>query len=399
MKLAFCLYNYFPYGGMEKNLLAIAHECLKRGHSLHIFTMNWQGEKPAGVEVIRVPRSGMTNHSQANAFSANLSKKLARNSYDLIMGFNKMPGIDLYYAADVCYVARVKRQRSFLSRLTPRYRLFSAFERAVFSPQSSTEILILSDKEKSIYQTTYGTPDKRFHDVPPGVNKKKIRSVIGTENRKNIREKLGLAGGETLLLMVGSHFKTKGVDRSIRAVASLPLPLQKTTHLFIIGKGDEKPYRRISEKLGIAAHVHFLGTRDDVPLFLAGADFLLQASRTENTGNAIVEALVAGVPVLATESCGYAFHIERARAGKIIPCSPFRQENMNDILAEMLCSQEKEHWQQNAISYADHTDLYNRLKVIVDIIESVGARSHAQYNTASPEMDTNTPATSNFHAQ
>lgn len=378
MKLAFCLYNYFPYGGMEKNLLNISKECLKRGHSLDIFTMSWEGEKLAGAKVILVPTSSVSNHGQAAAFSSNLANHLDRNSYNLIMGFNKIPQLDLYYAADVCYVARVQRQRSFLSRLTPRYRLFSKFERAVFSPESSTEILILSNKEKTIYQTIYGTPEKRFHDVPPGVNKKNIRSALGTENRKHIREKLELAPGDTFLLMIGSHFKTKGVDRSIHAVAYLPLTLQKTTHLFIIGKGDEKPYRNLSEKLGISNNIHFLGTRDDVPLFLAGADLLLQPSRTENTGNAIVEALVAGVPVLATESCGYAFHIEHAGAGKIIPCTPFSQETMNTILHDILSSQGKNIWRKNAIDYADKTDLYNRFKVITDIIETIGAKQKAR---------------------
>ena len=210
--------------------------------------------------------------------------------------------------------------------------------------------------------------------VPPGVNKNHIRSSIGAEARNKIREKIGLANDDNFLLMIGSHFHTKGVDRSIKALASLPLSLRKSTYLFIIGRGKEKQYNNLAQQLGISSNICFLGTRDDVPLFLAGADFVLQPSRTENTGNPIVEALVAGIPVMATESCGYAFHVDRAQAGRIIPDSPFTQKSMNTMLEKMLSSPDREMWRKHAISYADKTDLYNRVEIIADLIETVAAK-------------------------
>ncbi|MBI4791889.1 MAG: glycosyltransferase [Deltaproteobacteria bacterium] len=142
----------------------------------------------------------------------------------------------------------------------------------------------------------------------------------------------------------------------------------------MIGQGREKPYLRLARKLAIADHVRFLGATEEVPLYLSGADFVLQPSRTENTGNAIVESLVAGVPVLATEACGFAMHVARSGAGKIIPCSPFRQETMNSILQELLLAPSRKEWQRQAVSYADTTDLYNRVAVIVDLIEALGAK-------------------------
>jgi len=377
MKLAFCLFTYFPYGGLERNFLKISMECLARGHSLDIFAMNWEGKNQTKATVTLVPYRGQSNHHQVASYVANLSKLLKRTTYDLIMGFNRIPGIDLYYAADVCYAARVQKERSFLSRLTPRYHFFSAFERAVFSKDSSTEIIILAEKEKTIYQALYGTPENRFHLAPPGVNKNLIRSSIGAEARNKIREKIGLANNDNFLLMIGSHFHTKGVDRSIKALASLPLSLRKSTYLFIIGRGKEKQYQNLAQKLGVSGNVRFLGVRDDVPSFLAGADFVLQPSRTENTGNSIVEALVAGIPVMATESCGYGFHVEYADAGRLIPDSPFNQKRMNDMLEEMITSPKREMWQKNAISYADRTDLYNRAKVTADLIETVAAKHKA----------------------
>lgn len=374
MKLAFCLFNYFPYGGLERNFMATSLECIKRGHCIDVYTMQWDGDKPECLNIIPVPARGVSNHRKAASFASYLSKHLNHSHYDLVMGFNKIPNLDLYYTADVCYAARIQNQRGFLAKLTPRYHVFTEFERAVFGQESKTEIIYLSGQEKKLYQEIYGTQESRFHYAPPGINKDNIRNCLGKENRSKIRSELKLTEADTLLLMIGSNFGTKGVDRSIRALASLPDPIQKTTFLFIVGKGKQGKYERLSHSLGVAGNIHFLGVRDDVPLLLAGADFLLQPSLNENTGNAIVEALVAGVPVLSTSTCGYSEHIEQSQAGKIIESSPFNQQEMNTVLREMLMYPNRAKWQKKAIEYTDRTDLYNRISVIADLIENFGRK-------------------------
>lgn len=375
MNLAFCLFNYFPFGGLERDFMAISRECLGRGHKIDVFTMKWDGAIPEGITVSLVPAQGFSNHRKAASFVKNLKNRLNRSDYDLIMGFNRMPGLDIYYAADVCYIDRIRRQRSLFSRLTPRYRLFAAFEQAVLAPEAKAEIIYLSGQEKTIYQNYYGTWENRFYYAPPGVDKKRIQSFLDAENRQKIRRELAVAKEDVLLLMIGSNFHTKGVDRAIFALASLPPALRDKTHLFVIGKGKEKPFRKQAHRLGVAENVNFPGGRDDVPRFLAGADFVLQPSRTENTGNAIVEGLVAGVPVLASASCGYSEHISRARAGKVIG-EPFHQEEMNSLLKQMLISPQRADWRKNALNYAETTDLYNRPGVVADIIEQIGAAAN-----------------------
>ena len=43
MKLALCLFKYFPYGGLQRNFLAIAQELIARGHELTVYTGSWGG--------------------------------------------------------------------------------------------------------------------------------------------------------------------------------------------------------------------------------------------------------------------------------------------------------------------------------------------------------------------
>ncbi|MDA3786119.1 MAG: glycosyltransferase family 4 protein [Deltaproteobacteria bacterium] len=369
MNFAFCLFNYFPFGGLERDFMAISRECLRRGHAIQVYTMSWQGERPAGLSLHLVKSGGRTNHGRAALFQHHLAGELAAASHDLVVGFNKMPGLDLYYAADVCYRARIRRQRTFLARLTPRYRLLAAFEEAVFAPDSSTDIIYLASQEKRHYQAVYHTPDARFYYGPPGVDVAAIRAQLGPETRRALRGELGLSDQDLLLLMIGSHFHTKGVERAIRSLAALPAEIRSRSFLYIIGRGKAGPYQKLAARLGVAGQVRFLGGRDDVPRFLGGADILLQPSLTENTGNAIVEALVAGVPVLATEACGYSEHVLAADSGRVVGSAPFRQQEMDMALAEMISSPWRRMWRENGLAYSEQHDMGSRPQVVADILE------------------------------
>jgi UDP-glucose:(heptosyl)LPS alpha-1,3-glucosyltransferase len=51
MKLGFLLFDYFPFGGLERDCLHIATNCVARGHSITIFARSWEGERPANITV------------------------------------------------------------------------------------------------------------------------------------------------------------------------------------------------------------------------------------------------------------------------------------------------------------------------------------------------------------
>ena len=55
MKLAFCLYKYFPFGGLQRDFLRIALACQARGHTIRVYTLDWEGDVPLGFDLVRVP--------------------------------------------------------------------------------------------------------------------------------------------------------------------------------------------------------------------------------------------------------------------------------------------------------------------------------------------------------
>jgi len=368
MQLAFCLFKYFPYGGLQRDFLRIALACQKRGHSIRVYTLEWQGEIPSGFDVQFVPVRAWRNHNRCSKFGAWVKADLARRPVDRVIGFNKMPGLDVYFAADPCFEEKIRALRHPFYRLGGRYRCFAALERAVFAPESHTEILMISRAQQPFFERHYGTSPERFHFLPPGISIDCRAPADAPAIRAAFRAEFGLNNDELLLLLIGSGFKTKGLDRCLKALAALPEALRKRTRLFVIGKDNPRPFQRQARSLGLTEQTVFLGGRDDVPRFLLGADLLIHPAYSETAGIVLLEALVAGLPVLVTEVCGYAHYIFEANAGRLI-ASPFTQQALDATLAEMLADPEaRARYSSNALAFSEQADLYSLHEKAVDFI-------------------------------
>ncbi|MFK8066919.1 MAG: glycosyltransferase family 4 protein [Gammaproteobacteria bacterium] len=369
MKLAVCLYKYFPFGGLARDFVRIMSICRVHGHEIDVYVMDWQGDIPDGFNVQVLPTRGWSNHSKVSSFIDQVSYQLENNNYDLIIGFNKMPGLDLYYAADPCYLDRIKKQKGYyFHRLSKRVKFYSKCEKAVFGSKSKTIALMISDIQRKLFKQHYNTPDHRLINLPPGIDQTRKRPQNSLEIRQHIRKEFEINNDDFFLLLVGTGFKTKGVDRAIRALASLPNDLFRKTHLFIVGEGNPKPYEKLLKQNSIDQKVHFLGGRTDIPRFLLGADLLIHPARKENTGTVILEAIVAGLPVLVTETCGYAKHVDNSQSGLVIT-SPFDQNNLNQKLLLMLQKEHLTEWSKNCLIYAAEADLYSMPEKVLNIIE------------------------------
>ncbi len=368
MQLAFVLFKYFPFGGLQRNFLQIAEACQVRGHEVRVYTLSWQGEMPEGFEVVRVPVRAVTNPRRYEKFVAWVRRDLAARPCDRVIGFNKMPGLDVYYCADPCFEDKARSQRGPLYRLTGRYRHFAAYERAVFGTGSHAEILMLSPAQQALFARHYGTAPERFHVLPPGIARDRRAPPDADHVRSAFRGEFGLSEDDLLLVQIGSGFKTKGLDRSLRALAALPTDLKARTRLIAIGQDEPRPFERQIRALDLGRQVRILKGRDDIPRFLLGADLLIHPAYAENTGNVLLEAVVAGLPVLTTAACGYAHYIEEADAGRVVPL-PFAQSTLDRTLAEMLSDGEaRRQWGRNGLAFADRADLYSRPQHAADII-------------------------------
>jgi UDP-glucose:(heptosyl)LPS alpha-1,3-glucosyltransferase len=368
MQLAFVLYKYFPFGGLQRDFMRIALECQQRGHQIRVYTLIWEGDVPPGFEVLVAPVKAFFNHRRNEKLSAWMAADLARRPVDRLIGFNKMPGLDVYYAADGCFEDKAQNLRGSLYRQWGRYRHFSEYERAVFAEDAKTQVLMISEVQQPLFIKHYNTPLERFHLLPPGISQDRRAPPEAPQIRADFRKEFGLADEDLLLVQIGSGFKTKGVDRSLKALAALPAELKKRTRLFVIGQDDPKVFQLQSSTLGLGDQVTFMKGRSDIPRFLLGADLLIHPAYNENTGTVLLEALVAGLPVLVSAVCGYAHYIAEADCGRVLD-DPFEQAQLNRYLTDMLQDDgARLAWSRNGLAYAQTADLYSMPQHAADVI-------------------------------
>jgi UDP-glucose:(heptosyl)LPS alpha-1,3-glucosyltransferase len=370
VRLALLLFKYFPYGGLQRDFLEIARALQQRGCQCRIYCLDWQGETLAGADLRRVRVRGVSNHLRYRRFLKQVQADLAADPVDGVVGFNKMPGLDAYFAADPCYLDKLSR-RGWWYRRTPRARHFAAWEKAVFDEAGAARILLLSDSQRELFSRHYQTPAERMITLPAGVLPDRAYPEDAPDRRRAAREALGVASGELVLLALGSGFATKGLDRTIDALDAIrrEQPAQ-AVRLLVAGQDRRRPFQRRAKKLGLADRVFFLGGREDVVDLMLASDLLVHPARSEAAGVVLLEALVMGLPVVATDVCGHAHHVSAARAGLVLP-SPFDQEQYQRAIMRHFDGVFRADCRESALLYTRLTDLRSMHAAAADRISQI----------------------------
>ncbi len=366
MKLLFCLFRYFPYGGLQRDCVRIAKACMDAGDTVEVITHTWEGPHIPGITVHCFPVRAWTNHQGCEKFSRLVQDFIKNHDYDGVIGFNKMPDLDIYYTADPCYRDKSRGLRSKL----PRDRIYLKLEEAVFSSAQKTHIFLINPDQQAIFARYYGTQSERFHVLPPGIAPDRNVASKAKSERDVLRQQQGISQQTKVLLFLASSFKTKGLDRALNAIASLPEFMRQHVQLWIVGQDHLAPYEKLIKRLKLIDQIKFLGSSDRVPELLMSADLLLHPAYNEVTGTVLLEALVAGLPVLTTGVCGYAHYVKESQAGIVLP-EPFSQPQLNAALSELLSEDKLKTLREKADIYSQTADVYSMPSVAVKLIHQI----------------------------
>jgi UDP-glucose:(heptosyl)LPS alpha-1,3-glucosyltransferase len=371
MKLAIVIFRYFPFGGLQRDMLAIAQAAHSAGHQVSIFCGDWQGEKIPGIEVVEIKTSGWFDIAGVKNFVRAFQQQFPRSEFDLLLGFNKMPGLDVYFAGDTCFARKTYQERGFLYRLAPRTRLYLQYEAAVFGEQkfgeqNNTQILSLVEREQPYFALFYSTPPERFHRIPPGISPDHIACTDPALARAALGSELGLAATTRIILCLGSGFHRKGVDIAIESFARFHAQ-EADAVLLIAGKDKPGKYQELAQRLGVAQQVFFIAPRSPVGDLLHSADLLLHPAREELAGNVILEAMLCNCPVLVSDCCGYAGYVTRYAMGELIT-TPANTTIVATQIQKLL-SVDKQQWQQKAEIFRTSGDAFERMPAILIILE------------------------------
>lgn len=189
------------------------------------------------------------------------------------------------------------------------------FERAL--AWITDELIALTSAEKTEHlERAIGRAD-RFAVVPSGIDIDRFKQARTAG--KVMPEWFDCPADATVVGSVGWLTDIKGHRFLVEAVAQLKQE-HPHLHLVIIGSGDRREeLLRQARKAGISQAVHLVGRREEVELGLAGMDCFVLPSLNEGMGRALVEAMAAGLPVVASRVGGIPALIEHEKNGLLVP--------------------------------------------------------------------------------
>jgi glycosyltransferase involved in cell wall biosynthesis len=127
--------------------------------------------------------------------------------------------------------------------------------------------------------------------------------------------------GEPTVLAVGRLYRQKGHRFLVEAFAQIAAEYPRARLLFA-GEGPEHELlQRLVDDLGMQDRVEFLGIRRDVPALLARADVFAFPSLWEGQGNALIEAMALGRPIVATRIPAIEAAVEDEESGFLVPAA------------------------------------------------------------------------------
>ncbi len=155
--------------------------------------------------------------------------------------------------------------------------------------------------------------------VPNGVDTKIFTKQFPETQKKIMRTMLGKKEGEMYLVTTSRLTRKNAVDDIIRA---LPY-LSDRISLLVIGRGEEgQKLQELADELEVSARVKFLGfmAYADIPKYFSVCDIFIRPSRSEGFGNSFIEAMAAGLPVIATPVGGIVDFLDDKETG--VFCAP-----------------------------------------------------------------------------
>jgi len=229
--------------------------------------------------------------------------------------------------------------------------------------QKCQHIVIPSKSMKEILVRDYGLQD-RFTVIPTGIDLEPYHKADGSE----LRTRMGWKD-DKVLISTGRLEEEKNWSVLLQA-AQKALEIHPNLRVVIVGDGSDKnELEELTRELGIAERVTFTGqlTFDEVILHLKAADIFGFASITETQGLVTMEAMAAGLPVVAVDASGTRDIIDDGKQGYLVPNDP---DALAQSLIRLLDSPENmKKFSANALKKAKTFDVKNCTQQLVDVYE------------------------------
>ncbi len=332
-------YPYPVVGGLQKQAHELNRELMRLDCELLVLSgKHARGDASSevvdGISVCRSPRLGrLRSRLIFNALWMVWNVFLRAGRYDVVHIHN------LSTIGALAAVAARVRGTSVLMKLPNVGKLGipglceNAFGNNVLYLLRSVSAFVAMAEGSVAELQDIGTPARKFFQMVNGINVERFDEKTAGEKVETEQERMKV-------IFTGRFVPQKGLDELLNAWGMLHRDGRLNGALLqLVGDGPElDSLQQLTEELGLSESVAFMGFRDDVPSLLQQASIFVLPSHVEGNSNSILEAMAAGLPIVATDVGGTRMQVGEVAAGWIVLARDVF--GLSSCLGEMLCAEE-----------------------------------------------------------
>ncbi|MDF2567412.1 MAG: 1,2-diacylglycerol 3-glucosyltransferase [Oscillospiraceae bacterium] len=317
MKIGVFTDTYYPQiNGVATSVLVLKENLEKQGHSIYIFTTTDPRASANERNVYRLPSIPFASARRIGVlYHPGIARKIRALQLDLIhthtefslgifgrtianeLGIPTVHTMHTMYEQYTHYIAKIGALDAAAKTLARKLsRHFCNTANAVIAPTEKVEEML----------RVYGVRNK-VAVIPTGIELDKFTPVrYDTDDVAALREEYGLEYTDKVLLYIGRISKEKNIAEVLHGLKEY-FSQHSEAKFLIVGDGpDRENLQSLTQSLGIGKQVIFAGEKpwDQIGLYYQLGDVFVSASQSETQGLTYIEALAAGLPLIAkTDSC------------------------------------------------------------------------------------------------
>lgn len=332
-KKLLCVIGSLNRGGCETHLLKVLPELKKKGMDISIFLLADRGTLAQQMEESDItlvsPWILSRRSKKANIFSRlfrlviislQFSIYIIRSKPDFIHFF--LPA-SYWLGAPLSYIfsrAKLIMSRRSLNNYMVNNARLQRYEKFLHNKMH----FILGNSQAVVDQLIVEelAPTNKTGLIYNGVESPPLLSINNEPAGEPILSELSIPPTSTVMTMVANLIPYKGHSDLLSAL-SIVSNYDNDWHLLIVGRDDGigQSLKSQASKLMISDNTHFLGLRNDVPQIYAASNIGLLSSHEEGFSNAILEGMLASLPMIVTDVGGNAEVVENNKTGYVVPAS------------------------------------------------------------------------------
>ncbi|MBT6717142.1 MAG: glycosyltransferase family 4 protein [Nitrospina sp.] len=373
MKIAIIRQKFVLYGGAEQFADGFIHQLAESGHEVHIFANRWTPSHHKNIHHHFVATLNFNSFFRTLSFARTVAKEIREENFDIVQSHEKTWSQDVYRAGDGCHIKWLHQRGKQISPikklflfLNPFHRLILNLEKNIFESGQCKKIIAISQMVKEDILENYKCPADNISVVYNGVDLKRFHPSNKISYREKIRKQLGIPESSVLILFVGSGFERKGLKFLLQSTKHLK---DKDWHLLLMGKGNFGKFLKYAptEKRN---QIIAKAPDPEIEKYYAAADIFILPSIYEPFGNANLEALATGLPVITTKYCGAANIIDHKKNGLVVE-NPYHPEEIAEKINFLFDPSTRETMGENGRELAEQFPFKRNNSEMLEIYNSL----------------------------